>query len=99
MTKHKVVRLGRADLPPGNQELSGVLHELAEALQSTANYMRAAQLTAAADTMHAEMIDKALDELGRVNLAFHEYIRHVSGNHAHKETFKLKFAGMKAAEG
>ena len=54
--------------------LSVVLHELAEGLHSTGNYLSALRRVARSDardrTSRIDMIEKALDELGRSRGAF-----------------------------
>ena len=58
-----------------NFGLPSLLHELAEGLHSTGNYLRALRRAAPNDahewTSNLEIIEKALDELGRSTAAFH----------------------------
>jgi hypothetical protein len=65
--------------------LSGLLHELAEGLQSTGTYLSAARrISSHAATMHlehasiADIISKAADELMRAHTAFHRLRDHLS---------------------
>lgn len=62
--------------------LSGLLHELAEGLQSTGTYLSAARRLsnshASGQASTSEMISKAADELMRAHTAFHRLRDHLS---------------------
>jgi hypothetical protein len=59
-----------------NSGLPALLHELAEGLQSVGNYLGAGRQVARTDTserhLYIDILEKALDELGRSKAAFHE---------------------------
>lgn len=67
----------------GNQEidLPFLLHELAEGLQSVGNYLSALRRVARGDadeaTITIDILEKALDELGRSKGAFHHLRAHL----------------------
>ena len=65
------------------REICELVHDLAEALQSAMNYaaaLRRAMRFSATPGAHTDVIEHAVDELGRATCAFHDLRRRLAAN-------------------